>query len=98
MADNVRLIMDKYGVIPVKLLDSTILFRQAMEDELHKHNDEKFSLDSYDASDVFLLTVHNIEDRLHNIKNFGPEIMEKECIHIANYCMFLWMKLQELKK
>ncbi len=69
-----------------------------MKNELKKHEDEKEPLRVWNLSHVWKLTVDNIEARLRDLKTYGPDDMEKQGIHISNYCMFLWLKLQEAKK
>ena len=79
----------------VSELDS---FKEAMMLELAKHALTKTNIREDELVNVLELTTAEIHQRLQRILTEGPDVMSNQCIHIANYCMFLWLKLEEAKK
>lgn len=73
-------------------------FFQEMWLELENHKDCKTGLKNWELTDVWKLTVDEIEKRLQIIKTCGPDDIHKQCRHIANYCYFLWCKTESITK
>ena len=72
-------------------------FRNEMMIQLARHALTKRNIRDDDLTDVFELSTEEIHQRLDKILTEGPDVMERQCIHIANYCLFLWLKLKESK-
>ena len=70
--------------------------RMWMELELHRL--DKTPIRDWELVDVWKLTKDEIVKRTEILKTRGPDDMEKQCIHMANYLYFLWTKLQMTKK
>lgn len=80
------------------IVQDTKDFMDYMRIALIDHEENKESLSDYTLGEAWDLTTQEIKHRLDKILLEGPDEMEKQCIHIANYCMFLWLKLREEKK
>lgn len=72
-------------------------FFQEMWLELEKHKDEKTGIKNWPLDQVWKLSVDEIEERLHKIRTQSPDVIHKQCLHIANYCYFLWCKTEQGK-
>lgn len=81
-----------------------VMFGNEMFKELEKHNDEK-SLKFYSMSveKLFELLHDQTAKRLETIGvtifNEGTPLIEieKNCIHLANYCYFLWSQARKMR-
>lgn len=71
-------------------------FADAMLVELEKHKADKPGLKNANPDMVWNLVITEIEQRLDILKDSNPDEMEKQCVHMANYLFFLWMKMKEL--
>lgn len=71
-------------------------FADAMLIELEKHKAEKTGLKNSNPDFVWNLVLAEIETRLEVLKDSNPDEMEKQCVHMANYLFFLWMKMKEI--
>jgi len=79
-----------------------VMFGNEMFKELEKHNTEK-SLKFYQMSiDKLFHLLHNeAEIRLKKVNQtiFREDLplieIEKQCIHLANYCYFLWSQAKK---
>ncbi len=82
-----------------------VMFGNEMFMELEKHNTEK-SLKFYSMSvdKLFHLLHDQADSRLHNINQtiFRQDLplvdIERNCIHLANYCYFLWSQARKMRE
>ena len=82
--------------------DELIRFLTEMEEQLHKHKSQKKSLRPATKYDTMSISLQEIRNRanmltklLENLDKKNPKAIEridKQLIHIANYCMFAWVK------
>ena len=87
--------------------DELVRFLSEMEVQLHKHESEKKSLRSASRVDTQNKSISEINDHMRRINKLTyylqcfqlePKKLEikteidKHLIHIANYCMFAWIK------
>lgn len=73
-------------------------FWKQMKHELDKHRDEKEPLREVSWEEVQEIVYSNINKRLKWIGEYPKEESEqiaKQCIHIANYAMILYLKCRE---
>lgn len=81
-----------------------VMFGNEMFKELEKHNDEK-SIKFYRMSveKLFNLLHGEAENRLQRINStiFREDLpivdIERNCIHLANYCYFLWSQSRKMR-
>lgn len=79
-----------------------VMFANEMFQELKKHDTEK-SLKFYSMSVEKLLQLLSEEanERLEKLKLFKEGMplseIEKNAIHIANYCYFVWSQIRKIK-
>lgn len=78
--------------------ESFLAFTTEMMDQLFKHKEEKTPLKQKDPGEIFTIVVNQLEGRLAQIKNYGPEVMEKQSVHMANYLYFLWQTARKVQK
>lgn len=82
-----------------------VMFGNEMFKELEKHNTEK-SLKFYSMSvdKLFHLLHDQADSRLQNINQtiFRQDLplvdIERNCIHLANYCYFLWSQARKCRE
>jgi len=82
-----------------------VMFGNEMFKELEKHDLEKdLKFYSMSVEKLFELLHDQSGRRLENIRNtlFREDLplleIEKNCIHLANYCYFLWSQAQKMRK
>lgn len=92
-----------------KMIDDTkypiVMFGNEMFKELEKHQTEK-SLKFYSMSvdKLFRLLHEQTDFRIENMNQtiFRADLplveIEKNCIHLANYCYFLWSQARKMRK
>lgn len=68
-----------------------------MKAELIRHEDENMDIDGFNLIFTWSLVTREIERRLKILKTCGPEDINKQCIHMANYLSFLWDKTRRSK-
>lgn len=73
-------------------------FKEEMMLQLAKHALTKENIRDEELAEVFELTTMEIHERLQRILTEGPDVMSHQCVHIANYCLFLWLKLKEQRE
>ena len=73
-------------------------FFQEMWTMLEKHKSEKIGIRNWEPLDVYELCRDEIRQRAEIISSSDPDEVRKQCIHIANYCYFLWQKMIELRE
>lgn len=76
--------------------EELLIFLCTMNHELDKHRKEKRGLrgDHYDS--VYSIVMDEIEERIKLIRNSkSSKVVEKQCVHIANFLMMLWIKARE---
>lgn len=85
--------------------DEIVLFAMEMYNQLLRHKNEKIGIKNWTVDDVYKLVIDNIEERLDKIKTNhqqmkfdDKEFIEKQLVHIANYCFFLRTKLGMIEK
>lgn len=69
-------------------------FAMQMAEELEKHQKEKLPLREVDYNHVENLVINEIRQRIDLISksNLTKEEKEKQCVHIANYSMMLFLR------
>lgn len=76
--------------------EELLLFLCTMNNQLDSHKKEKRGLRDDNYGDVSRLVLSEIEDRIKIIKSSNStKVTEKQCVHIANYLMMLWIKARE---
>ena len=73
-------------------------FKTEMWNQLVKHQNEKVGIKNWEPIDVYELCRDEIRLRAEVIASSDPDEVRKQCIHIANYCFFLWQKMIELRQ
>lgn len=73
-------------------------FFQMMYRQLEKHKDEKTGIKNWEPVKAFELCRDEIRKRIEIIATSSPDETQKQSIHIANYCFFLWQKMTELNQ
>ncbi len=82
-----------------------VMFGNEMFMELEKHNTEKdIKFYSMSVEKLFQLLHEQADFRLENINHtiFREDMplidIEKNCIHLANYCYFLWSQSKKMRE
>lgn len=70
-------------------------FAYEMYRQLELHNDEKTPLRPVEFDIVKNIVVDEVLKRIRLIKDGDSRTMEKQCVHIANYVMMLWLKTKK---
>ncbi|MEK6860430.1 MAG: hypothetical protein AABY07_00525 [Nanoarchaeota archaeon] len=69
-------------------------FAMKMAEELENHIKEKISLRNVSFGEVRGLVISEVSRRMDIIKNLdtSQDDIEKQCVHIANYIMMLFLR------
>lgn len=79
-------------------IESFRAFSDSMWNELSLHRDEKTGLKNMSLVQIYELTMKEISSRDEIMRTHGPDVIKKQCVHMANYLYFLWVALtREIK-